>query len=42
MGTRVMVNHNPDHPKERGFWYDALITRKDSVKREIFARVVLG
>ena len=23
-----MVNYNSDSPKERGFWYDAIITRK--------------
>ena len=22
-----MVNYNPDAPKERGFWYDAVISR---------------
>ncbi len=42
VGTHVMVNHNPDHPKERGFWYDALITRKDQAKRDIFGKLMLG
>ena len=37
-----MVNYNPDQPKERGFWYDAIITRKDNDRREIFAKLVLG
>lgn len=23
-----MVNYNSDSPKERGYWYDAIITRK--------------
>ena len=23
-----MANYNPDHPKERGFWYDVTVTRK--------------
>jgi len=28
MGQKLMVNYNPDAPKERGFWYDAIISRK--------------
>ena len=24
----VMVNYNPDEPKERGFWYDVQVTAK--------------
>ena len=28
IGQNVMVNYNPDHPRQRGFWYDATITRK--------------
>ena len=36
-----MVNYNPDHPKQRGFWYDAVITRKNKKKFEIFAKLVL-
>ena len=39
---KVMVNYNPDQPKERGFWYDAIITRKNNDRREIFAKLVLG
>uniref|UniRef100_A0A667XGV9 E3 ubiquitin-protein ligase UHRF n=1 Tax=Myripristis murdjan TaxID=586833 RepID=A0A667XGV9_9TELE len=27
-GMVVMVNYNPDEPKERGYWYDAEIQRK--------------
>ena len=42
VGSEVMVNHNADHPKERGFWYDALITRKDDEKKEIYGKLVLG
>ena len=42
LGQKVMVNYNPDQPKERGFWYDAIITRKDNDRREIFAKLVLG
>ena len=29
-GQLVMVNYNPDHPRQRGYWYDAEITRKVS------------
>lgn len=28
VGQKVMVNYNPDAPKERGFWYDGVLTRK--------------
>ena len=27
VGQTLMVNYNPDAPKERGFWYDAVISR---------------
>lgn len=42
VGNTVMVNYNSDRPKERGFWYDAIITRKDNTKREVYAKLVLG
>ena len=42
LGQKVMVNYNPDQPKQRGFWYDAIITRKNDHRREIFAKLVLG
>lgn len=42
VGSTVMVNYNSDHPKERGFWYDAVITRKENRKREVYAKLVLG
>lgn len=42
VGSVVMVNYNADHPKERGFWYDACITRKDEDKRGIYAKLILG
>jgi len=28
IGDEVMANYNPDEPKERGFWYDVVVTRK--------------
>ena len=42
IGNRVMVNYNSDRPKERGFWYDAVLTRKDDEKREVYGKLVLG
>ena len=41
-GNQVMVNYNSDHPKERGFWYDAVITRKVDKDRALYAKLVLG
>lgn len=44
VGQVVMLNYNPDNPKERGFWYDAEISRKRETRtaRELYANVVLG
>uniref|UniRef100_A0A8C9X0J2 E3 ubiquitin-protein ligase UHRF n=1 Tax=Sander lucioperca TaxID=283035 RepID=A0A8C9X0J2_SANLU len=43
-GMVVMVNYNPDDPKERGYWYDAEIQRKRETRtvREIYAKIILG
>lgn len=43
-GMVVMVNYNPDEPKERGYWYDAQIQRKRETRtqREIFGKILLG
>ncbi|XP_004378497.1 E3 ubiquitin-protein ligase UHRF1 [Trichechus manatus latirostris] len=43
-GQVVMLNYNPDNPKERGFWYDAEILRKRETRtaRELYANVMLG
>ena len=43
-GGVVMVNHNFDHPKERGFWYDAEVARKEDARREkkLFCKIRLG
>ncbi|KAG5851443.1 hypothetical protein ANANG_G00093480 [Anguilla anguilla] len=43
-GMVVMLNYNPDEPKERGYWYDAQIQRKRETRtlREIYARILLG
>lgn len=44
VGMVVMVNFNPDEPKERGFWYDAEIQRKRETRtaREIHGKILLG
>ncbi|XP_058138018.1 E3 ubiquitin-protein ligase UHRF1 isoform X2 [Dasypus novemcinctus] len=44
VGQVVMLNYNPDNPKERGFWYDAEILRKRETRtaRELYANVMLG
>uniref|UniRef100_A0A8C5LWM4 E3 ubiquitin-protein ligase UHRF n=1 Tax=Leptobrachium leishanense TaxID=445787 RepID=A0A8C5LWM4_9ANUR len=44
VGQVVMVNYNPDEPKERGYWYDAEVLRKRETRtiKEIYAKVVLG
>ncbi|XP_051977679.1 E3 ubiquitin-protein ligase UHRF1-like [Xyrauchen texanus] len=43
-GMIVMVNFNPDEPKERGYWYDAEIQRKRETRtqREVFGKILLG
>ncbi|XP_054573464.1 E3 ubiquitin-protein ligase UHRF1 [Eptesicus fuscus] len=43
-GQEVMLNYNPDKPKERGFWYDAVIMRKNQTRtsRELYANIRLG
>uniref|UniRef100_A0A8D2NM80 E3 ubiquitin-protein ligase UHRF n=1 Tax=Zosterops lateralis melanops TaxID=1220523 RepID=A0A8D2NM80_ZOSLA len=42
VGQVVMVNYNPDEPKERGFWYDAEILQKRETKmtRELNAKIL--
>ena len=44
VGQMVMVNYNPDNPKDRGFWYDAEILRKRETRtvRELHANVRIG
>uniref|UniRef100_H9GE29 E3 ubiquitin-protein ligase UHRF n=1 Tax=Anolis carolinensis TaxID=28377 RepID=H9GE29_ANOCA len=43
-GDVVMLNYNPDDPKERGFWYDAEILQKRESRtyKELYAKIVLG
>ncbi|XP_066551242.1 E3 ubiquitin-protein ligase UHRF1 isoform X2 [Amia ocellicauda] len=44
VGMVVMVNYNPDEPKERGYWYDAEIQKKRETRtvHEIYAKILLG
>ncbi|XP_010633102.1 E3 ubiquitin-protein ligase UHRF1 isoform X1 [Fukomys damarensis] len=44
VGQMVMLNYNSDHPRERGFWYDAEICRKRETRtgRELYANIRLG
>lgn len=44
VGQEVMVNYNADNPKDRGFWYDAVIQRKRETRtaRELYANVRFG
>lgn len=44
VGRVVMLNYNPDDPKERGFWYDAEILHKRETRtcKELYAKIVLG
>uniref|UniRef100_A0A8C1F954 E3 ubiquitin-protein ligase UHRF n=1 Tax=Cyprinus carpio carpio TaxID=630221 RepID=A0A8C1F954_CYPCA len=41
-GMIVMVNYNPDEPKERGYWYDAEIQRKRETRtqREVYGKIL--
>ncbi|XP_069815523.1 E3 ubiquitin-protein ligase UHRF1-like [Dendropsophus ebraccatus] len=43
-GLVVMLNYNPDEPKEKGYWYDAEILRKRETRtvKELYAKVLLG
>ncbi|XP_073533463.1 E3 ubiquitin-protein ligase UHRF1-like [Phyllobates terribilis] len=43
-GLVVMLNYNPDEPKERGYWYDAEILRKKEGKasKELYAKLLMG
>uniref|UniRef100_A0A7N9ASH4 E3 ubiquitin-protein ligase UHRF n=1 Tax=Mastacembelus armatus TaxID=205130 RepID=A0A7N9ASH4_9TELE len=43
-GMIVMVNYNPDDPKDRGYWYDAEIQKRRETRtlREIYAKIILG
>uniref|UniRef100_A0A8C7PCB0 E3 ubiquitin-protein ligase UHRF n=1 Tax=Oncorhynchus mykiss TaxID=8022 RepID=A0A8C7PCB0_ONCMY len=43
-GMVVMVNFNPDEPKERGYWYDAQIQKKRETRtvHEIYAKILVA
>ncbi|XP_019849105.1 PREDICTED: E3 ubiquitin-protein ligase UHRF1 [Amphimedon queenslandica] len=42
VGQIVMVNYNPDHPTQRGYWYDAEITRKVCDTKKLYVKLCLG
>ncbi|XP_072268962.1 E3 ubiquitin-protein ligase UHRF1-like [Pyxicephalus adspersus] len=44
VGHVVMVNYNPDDPKEKGYWYDGEILKKRATRtiKEVYAKVLLG
>jgi len=39
-----MINHNLDDPKQRGYWYDSIVTgKKDSRScKELYCTVFFG
>lgn len=43
-GDEVMVNHNMDEPKQRGYWYDAVVTGKNETRtvKELICTVYFG
>ena len=43
-GTKVMINHNLDDPKQRGYWYDAVVTGKKETRtaKELYCTVHFG
>lgn len=44
IGARVFVNYNYDEPSSRGYWYDAVVTKKKVTRtvKELFATVYIG
>ncbi|KAF6032133.1 UHRF2 [Bugula neritina] len=44
VGSKVMINHNLDDPKQRGYWYDSIVTgKKDSRScKELYCTVFFG
>jgi len=44
VGSLVMANYNMEEPSERGFWYDCLITGKNSSRsaKKLTATVYFG
>lgn len=44
IGQRVMVNYNIDDWKNRGYWFDAVVTRKRDTRtiKELYCTVFLG
>eukprot|EP00795_Rhopilema_esculentum_P000042 gene42-9646_t len=44
VGDKVMANYNSDEPKERGFWYDVVVTRKENKRQAniLYGKILLG
>lgn len=44
LGDKVMVNYNYDDPPARGYWYDAIVTKKRDTRtiKELSASVFIG
>jgi E3 ubiquitin-protein ligase UHRF1 len=44
IGSRVFVNYNYDEPAARGYWYDAIVTKKRVTRtiKELYATVFIG
>jgi len=44
VGSRVLVNYNYDEPRTRGYWYDAVVTRKHVTRtvRQLTVTVFIG
>ncbi|XP_067943687.1 E3 ubiquitin-protein ligase UHRF1-like [Watersipora subatra] len=44
VGDKVMVNHNLDEPKQRGYWYDAVVTGKKVTRsvKELYSTLYFG
>ncbi|XP_021356809.1 E3 ubiquitin-protein ligase UHRF1-like [Mizuhopecten yessoensis] len=43
-GQKVMINYNVDDPDQRGFWYDAIVTKKQDTRtiKKLLATVFIG
>ncbi|XP_065904342.1 E3 ubiquitin-protein ligase UHRF1-like [Dysidea avara] len=45
VGDTMMINHNCDDPKQRGYWYDGCVTKKyttDKGTKKLFCKLLLG
>jgi len=44
IGSRVFINYNYDDPSSRGYWYDAIVTKKKNTRtmKELIVTVFIG